>query len=99
MILLFEWIKIFYALDRTATVFGPRIFMSFNLFLNNFFFNPLKPEFLLSNIYNSVRTSQETYYVSATEASLLMLFREISDVYCENHMKHTNTLRGQNAKF
>jgi hypothetical protein len=28
-----------------------------------------------------------------------MLFRKISDVYCENHMKHTNTLRGQNAEF
>jgi hypothetical protein len=28
-----------------------------------------------------------------------MLFREISDVYCENLMKHTNTLRGQNAEF
>jgi hypothetical protein len=28
-----------------------------------------------------------------------MLFREISDVYYENHMKHTNTLRGQNAEF
>jgi hypothetical protein len=28
-----------------------------------------------------------------------MLFREIIAVYCENHMKHTNTLRGQNAEF
>jgi hypothetical protein len=28
-----------------------------------------------------------------------MLFREISDVYCENHTKHTNTLCGQNAEF
>jgi hypothetical protein len=28
-----------------------------------------------------------------------MLFREISYVYCENHMKHTNTLRGQNAEL
>jgi hypothetical protein len=28
-----------------------------------------------------------------------MLFREISDVYCENHTEHTNTLRGQNAEF
>jgi hypothetical protein len=28
-----------------------------------------------------------------------MLFREISDVYCENRMEHTNTLRGQNAEF
>jgi hypothetical protein len=28
-----------------------------------------------------------------------MMFREISDVYCENHTEHTNTLRGQNAEF
>jgi hypothetical protein len=48
---------------------------------------------------NSVRTSQETHYVSATETNRLMLFREISDVYCENHKEHTNTLHGQNAEF
>jgi hypothetical protein len=28
-----------------------------------------------------------------------MLLRETSDVYCENHTEHTNTLRGQNAEF
>jgi hypothetical protein len=28
-----------------------------------------------------------------------MLYRETVAVYCENHMKHTNTLRGQNAEF
>jgi hypothetical protein len=28
-----------------------------------------------------------------------MLFRETIAVYCENHMKHINTLRGQNAEF
>jgi hypothetical protein len=27
-----------------------------------------------------------------------MLFRETVAVYCENHMEHTNTLRGQNAE-
>jgi hypothetical protein len=48
---------------------------------------------------NSVRTSQETHYVSATKTSRLMLFREIVDVYCENQMKHTNTLCGKNAEF
>jgi hypothetical protein len=26
-----------------------------------------------------------------------MLFRETVAVYCENHMKHTDTLCGQNA--
>jgi hypothetical protein len=28
-----------------------------------------------------------------------MVFRETIAVYCENHTEHTNTLRGQNAKF
>jgi thioredoxin-related protein len=40
-----------------------------------------------------VRTSQETYYVSATEPNRLMLFRETVAVYCENHKKHTDTVR------
>jgi hypothetical protein len=44
-------------------------------------------------------TSQETRDVSATETNRLMLFRETGAVYCENHMEHTNTLRGQNAEF
>jgi hypothetical protein len=47
---------------------------------------------------NSVRTSQETYYVSATKPNRLMLFRETVAVYCENHMEHTDTLCGQNAE-
>jgi hypothetical protein len=48
---------------------------------------------------NSVRTSPETHYVSATKPNRLMLFRETVDVYCENHMEHTDTLCGQNAEF
>jgi hypothetical protein len=48
---------------------------------------------------NLVRTSQETHYVSATKPNRLMQFRETDAVYCENQTKHTNTLRGQNAKF
>jgi hypothetical protein len=28
-----------------------------------------------------------------------MLFRETAAVYCENHMEHTNTICGKNAKF
>jgi thioredoxin-related protein len=52
----------------------------------------LKTEFLL--IYkNSVRTSQETQYVSATELNRLMLFGETVAVYCEDHTKHTDTVR------
>jgi hypothetical protein len=47
----------------------------------------------------SVRTWQETNYVSATKPNLLMLFSETVAVYCENHTEHTNTLCGQNAEF
>jgi hypothetical protein len=46
---------------------------------------------------DSVRTSQETYYVSATKPNQLMLFRETVAVYCENHTEHTDTLCGQNT--
>jgi hypothetical protein len=41
---------------------------------------------------NPVRTSQETYYVSATETNQLMPFGETVAVYCENHTEHTDTL-------
>jgi hypothetical protein len=55
------------------------------------------------NLYtykNSVRTSQETHYASATKPNRLMLFGEIIAVYCENHIEHTNTLcGGQNAEL
>jgi hypothetical protein len=44
----------------------------------------------LTEVYfkNSVRTSQETHYVSATKPNRLMLFRETVAVYCENHTEH-----------
>jgi hypothetical protein len=42
---------------------------------------------------DTVRTSQETHYVSATEPNRLMLFRETVGVYCENHTEHTDTVR------
>jgi hypothetical protein len=48
---------------------------------------------------NSVRTSQETHYVSSTKPNRLMMFRETVAVYCENHTQHTNTLCGQNAEY
>jgi hypothetical protein len=48
---------------------------------------------------NSVHTSQETHYVSATKPNRLMLFRETVAVYCENHTEHTDTLYGQNVEF
>jgi hypothetical protein len=48
---------------------------------------------------NSVRISQETHYVSATERNRLKLFREKVAVYCENHTEHTDILCGQNAEI
>jgi thioredoxin-related protein len=54
--------------------------------------NPLKTEILLHNIRSSVRTSQETRYVAATKTNRLMLFGEIICIYCENSIKHINTL-------
>jgi hypothetical protein len=44
---------------------------------------------------DTVRTSQETHYVYATETNRLMMFRETVAVYCENHTEHTDTLCGQ----
>jgi hypothetical protein len=40
---------------------------------------------------NSVRTSQETRYVSATKTNRLLLFRETVFVHYENDTEHTNT--------
>jgi hypothetical protein len=48
------------------------IIILFEIFL---FINPLKSEILVNAVYkNSVRTSQETHYVSATKTNRLMLF-------------------------
>jgi hypothetical protein len=41
---------------------------------------------------DTVRTSQETRYVSATEPIRLMLFGEVVAVSCENRTEHTDTL-------
>jgi hypothetical protein len=38
-------------------------------------------------------TSQETYYVSATDSKRLMLFRETVAVYCGKHTEHTDKVR------
>jgi predicted AAA+ superfamily ATPase len=42
---------------------------------------------------DTVRTSEETHYISATVPSRLMLFGETIAVYCENHAEHTVTVR------
>jgi hypothetical protein len=48
---------------------------------------------------DTVRTSRETHYVSATEPNRLMLFWKTFAVYCENHTEHTNTFRRQSSEF
>jgi hypothetical protein len=48
---------------------------------------------------DSVRTSQETHYVTTTKPNRLMLFGETVAVYFENHTEHINTLCGQNGEF
>jgi hypothetical protein len=42
---------------------------------------------------DTVRTTHETHYFSATEPNRLMLFVETVAVYCENHTEHTDTVR------
>jgi hypothetical protein len=45
----------------------------------------LEHEFNLNNILNLIFTSHKTQYILITNTSQLMLFREIIDVYSENH--------------
>jgi hypothetical protein len=40
-----------------------------------------------------------TQYYSVTQANRLMLYGDIIVVYWKNYMKHTNTVRGQNAEY
>jgi hypothetical protein len=48
---------------------------------------------------DTVRTWQETQYISTTEPNRLMLFGEPVAVYCEDHTEHTDTLCVQNAEL
>jgi hypothetical protein len=41
---------------------------------------------------DTVPTSQQTHYVSATEPNRLVLFGETVAVYCENHTEHRDTV-------
>jgi hypothetical protein len=41
---------------------------------------------------DTVRTSQKTHYVSATETNRLMLFGERVAVYCKSHTEHIDTV-------
>jgi hypothetical protein len=42
---------------------------------------------------HTVRVSQETHYVTATEPNRLIVLEERVAVYCENHTEHTATVR------
>jgi hypothetical protein len=48
---------------------------------------------------NLVRTAKKTQHLTVPKVNWLMLFKEITAVYSENHMKPTNTFRGQNTYF
>jgi hypothetical protein len=54
-----------------------------------------RSQFTVKTIRNTdtVRTSQETHYVTATETNRLILFGGTVAVYCENHTEHTDTVR------
>jgi hypothetical protein len=66
----------------TSSLFGP------------IFFSAPFPNTLSLCLYkHSVRTSQETHYVSATETNRLMLFKETVAVYCENHTDCVGTMQ------
>jgi hypothetical protein len=41
---------------------------------------------------NAVPTTQKTHYVSVTNSNGLILFRDITGFYTENHTKHINML-------
>jgi hypothetical protein len=41
---------------------------------------------------DTVRTSQETHYISASEPDLLILLGETVAVYCDNHTEHITSL-------
>jgi hypothetical protein len=61
--------------------------------------NPLNPSLVKVIFKDSVPTAKKTQPVTITKINQLMLFKEIIDVYTENHTKQTNTLCGQNSEF
>jgi hypothetical protein len=56
-------------------------------------------EFLRILYKNSVLTSQEIHYVSATKTKRLVLFRQRVGVHFKNNPEHTSTLYGENAEI
>jgi thioredoxin-related protein len=48
---------------------------------------------------DTVRTSQETHYISATKPIPLMLFGKTVAVYCENHTEYVDTVRTSHETY
>jgi hypothetical protein len=59
---------------------------------------PVLPEIRLNNIKNFSFYPTENA-LSIIKTTCFTLFREIVDVYCENHMKYLRTPCRQNAEF
>jgi hypothetical protein len=55
------------------------------------FNNFLKPKLVFIIFKISVRTSKRTPHFTITKINWLMLFKDIIDAYCENHMTDINT--------
>jgi hypothetical protein len=65
------------------------LFFQVCLFL--YWISPLRTEFHLNNIYKFT-----SYLTGSTNTSQLMLIMKMVAVYCENKMKHTNTVFWEN---
>jgi hypothetical protein len=61
--------------------------------------NLLDTKFIEIIFKNSVPISKETQHISMIKINWLVLFRVITDIYSENHMRPINTLCGQNAEL
>jgi hypothetical protein len=70
-------------------------FLSYLMFIGSTY-STKRLKFFYIKYKNSVYSLQEAHYISTTKINQLMLFREIFSVYCESHMKHTNTFCRQN---
>jgi hypothetical protein len=57
------------------------------------------PTFIQLTFKIVASTSRKTHFNSITQANLLMRFRDCIAVYCENHAKHTSTLRGWKCRI
>jgi hypothetical protein len=82
-----------------SRVIGTATWLTLQLWRCRQHINPSRTEIHLIIYKHTVRTSQETHLFSATNTSQLMLFREMVAVYCENQMKHKNTVFWENPEL